>query len=354
MDVHTQLSQSKISVVQHRPNRPEKEFSVRETFRIDTGVKMLHGEPVKDANGNVEYRDVNITGFESPGVMTPKINPNYVFPKEELVQFLQALSARDTTYLVGHSGTGKTALVNQVAARLNYNVVQVNFDGHLSRSDLIGDWKIAGGNMQFRYGLTPIAFTEPGTIVLFDEIDACPPETAFVLQRAISDELRFLMHETNEIFELHPQNCIVGTANTNGLGDDSSLYVAGTNIQNFSFLNRWKTVIQIDYITPPDETRVLEGMFTAPHAKQHIAAVVKTLTAVREAFKAGTMSVPLTTRDGINWLEKITRVPFPMRAARHSFLDKLPPNDAIAIANLIQRHFKLPEKDDKKYLTTRK
>lgn len=354
MDIHAQITQSSISTVQHRALRATKTFSVRDTFAIETGVKLVNGEPVKDDNGSVVYKDIQVSGFAEPGTLTPKINPNYIFPKEELVQFLQALTSRETTYLVGHSGTGKTELANQVAARLNYNVVQINFDGHLSRSDLLGDWKISNGNMSFRYGLVPLAFTEPGTIVLFDEIDACPPETAFVLQRAVSADLRFLMHETNQIFELHPQNCIVGTANTNGFGDDSSLYVAGTNVQNFSFLNRWKTVIQIDYIAPADETKVLESMFTASHAKQCIPAVIKTLSAVREGFKAGTISVPLTTRDGINWMEKITRIPLPMKAARHSFLDKLPVNDAIAIANLIQRHFKLPEKDDRKYLTTKR
>jgi cobaltochelatase CobS len=355
MDIHSQISQSKIETIEHRPNRATKTFSVRETFKIETGVKTdASGSPIKDEQGNLLYKDVVIEGFLEPGIMTPKINPNYVFPKEELVQFLQSLKARDTTYLVGHSGTGKTELVNQVAARLNYNVVQINFDGHLSRSDLIGDWKIAAGNMIFRYGLIPLAFTEPGTIVLLDEVDACAPETAFVLQRAVSADLRFLMHETNQIFELHPQNCIVGTANTNGMGDDSSLYLAGTNVQNFSFLNRWKTVIQIEYISSADEIKVLENMFPDAHAKQHIVQVVKVLSAVREAFKAGSMSMPLTTRDGINWMEKISRVPLPMKAARYSFLDKLPVNDAISIANLIQRHFKLVDKDDTKYLTTRK
>ena len=355
MDVHNQIAQSKIVTIPHRPNRETKVFSVRETFKIETGIKTdASGSPLKDEHGNMLYKDVTIDGFSEPGILTPKLNPNYVFPKEELVQFLQALKARDTTYLVGHSGTGKTELVNQVAARLNFNVVQINFDGHLLRSDLVGDLKLVGGEMIFRYGLVPLAFTEPGTIVLLDEVDACPPETAFVRQRAVSSDLRFLMHETNQIFELHPQNCIVGTANTNGMGDESSLYLAGTNVQNFSFLNRWKTVIQLDYISQSDEIVVLERMFPEPHARQYIAQVVKVLAAVREAFKAGSMSMPLTTRDGINWMEKISRVPLPMKAARYSFLDKLPLNDAMAIANLIQRHFKLVDKDDTKYLTTRK
>lgn len=354
MDIHAQLNQSSITVVPHKPDREVVEVSLVETFGLETGYKMVKGEVVKDANGNPIKKDRLIKSFKEKGVLTPALNPNYKFPKDETAEFLKALEFRDTTYLIGHSGTGKTELVNQVAARLNYNVITINFDGHLSRSDLIGDWKVNGGEMRFRYGLVPLGFTEPGSIVLFDEVDACAPETAFVLQRAISAELRFLMHETNQIFNLHPQNCIVGTANTNGMGDDSSLYIAGTNIQNFSFLNRWKTCIAIDYLPPEVEEGVLSAMFTEPHAKTFIPGVVKVLATVREAFKAGTQTVPLTTRDGINWLEKITRVPLPMKAARYSFLDKLPKSDAVAIAAVIQRNFKLPDKDDRTYLTVKK
>lgn len=355
MDIHQQLQQSQITTVPHRPNRETAEMSLVSTFAVPTGTeKNPDGSPKLDAAGNPIRKDKPVLGFKEPGPLTPAINPHFKFPKDETLEFLKALEFRDTTYLLGPSGTGKTELVNQVAARLNYNVVTINFDGHLSRADLLGDWKIAGGQMSFRYGLVPLGFTEPGTIVLFDEVDACPPETAFVLQRAISAELRFLMHETNQLFVLHPQNCIVGTANTNGLGDESGLYLAGTNIQNFSFLNRWKTCIQIDYISPEIEEEVLKSMFREPHEAVYIPAIVKVLSTVRDAFKAGTVSVPLTTRDGINWLEKIARLPMPMRAARHSFLDKLPKSDAVSIAQVIQRHIKIPEKDDRTYLIARK
>lgn len=351
MDIHTQLNQSAITVVPHRSNREQEDVSLTDTFGLSARTQMKDGKPVLDENGN-EVKVVKlIKRFKEPGPLTPTVNPNYQFPREETLEFVKSLYHRDTTYLLGHSGTGKTELVNQVAARLNYNVVTINFDGHLSRADLIGDWKIVGGQMMFRYGLVPLGFTEPGTILLFDEVDACPPETAFVLQRAISAELRFLMHETNQIFNLHPQNCIVGTANTNGMGDDTSLYMAGTNVQNFSFLNRWKTCIAIDYISSDVEQKVLEAMFTSPHVQTYIPGVVEVLKTVRESFKAGAMSVPLTTRDGINWMEKITRVSMPMKAAKYSFLDKLPKADALAIAQIIQRHITLPSRDDRTYLT---
>lgn len=341
-----------ITLVPSQPNRATKKVSLVETFKIETAPVLENGVPKLGANGKPILKDVQITAFEEPGIFTPAVNPNYVFPKEELAQLLAAIENREPAYLVGHSGTGKTALVNQVAARLNYNVIQINFDGHLSRSDLIGDWRLIGGATVFKHGLVPTAFLEPGTLVLFDEIDACPPETAFVLQRALSEELRFLMHETGELISLHPQNSIIGTANTHGFGDDSGLYAAGTNIQNFSFLNRWPTVISVDYIPQAAEAQVLKAMFPTCHA--FVGPVTLVLQAVRQGFKVGSISVPLTTRDGINWLAKIQRGILPMRAARFSFLDKLTPKDAMSIANIIARYFKLDARDDVKYVTSAK
>ena len=39
-------------------------------------------------------------------------------------------------YFWGHTGTGKSSLVDQFAARVNMPVVRVNFDGEISRMDL--------------------------------------------------------------------------------------------------------------------------------------------------------------------------------------------------------------------------
>lgn len=321
-----------VDVVANQPPRPTHTVSLQETFSLET------------------VKDVEIEAFQKPGPLTPQINNNYIFPKSETVEFLRALEGNETTYFVGHSGTGKTELVNQVAARLNYNVLTINFDGSLTRPDLIGEIALDSGSTKFRYGLIPTAFSTPGTIVLLDEIDACPPETAFVLQRAVSDDRKILLHETNQLLSLHPQNRIVGTANTNGLQDDTFLYSSGTHTQNFSFLNRWNTCIKLEYLSQPEEHKMLTRMFEGKVSASYVMAVSRVLEATRTAFKNGQGLVPLTTRDGINWLNKLASVPLPLRAARYSFLDKLPQIEAMALAQLIQRYFDVPDRDDKTYL----
>jgi cobaltochelatase CobS len=234
----------------------------------------------------------------------------------------------------------------QVAARLNYNVIQINFDGHILRSDLIGEIKLEKGETKFRYGLVPYAFQEPGTILLLDEVDAVAPETAFVLQRAVSHDRTLLMLETSELIKLHPQNRIVATANTKGAGDETGMYQAGTNVQNFSFMNRWQTFIEVDYLSEGDEAAILKNMFPTV-SKEHITGVVRTMSAARISFKAGQIAQPLTTRDSINWVKKLTKSSAPLRMAKYTFLNRMSKEDAIAIAQIIQRNFKLPENDDK-------
>lgn len=319
-----------LTVVKAAPEREMEEVSVEETF----GIKLKKARTVK--------------AFKEKGDFTPEIDPHYQFPREELVMFLMGLSLDNTIFLQGHSGTGKTELVKQVAARLNYNLMQINFDGHLTRADLVGEPELKAGETGFRYGLIPQAFNTPGTLVLLDEVDACPPETAFVLQRAISEDRKFLLMETNEVYPLHPQNKIVGTANTVGQGDDTGLYTAGTNIQNYSFMNRWQMILKLDYLSKDAEKKMLADRF--PKVNDNIInGVVNVLETARTAYKNNELAFPLTTRDAVNWLEKISFFPLPMKAAKISFLHKMTIEDARVVGEAIQRWFTLPKNDDQSY-----
>lgn len=348
--MHTELLNSKVNVVKNAPPRKTEEVSLFDTFNVEKTFVTKNGQPVLDENGEPKYRDKLVPKFKEPGPLTPAINPHYQFNKRDLTMFLMAMANGDTIYLQGHSGTGKTEMVNQIAARLNYNVVQVNFDGHLLRSDLVGELKIEKGETKFRYGLVPLGFSLPGTILLFDEVDAVAPETAFVVQRAVSGERKMLLHETNDLFELHPQNTIVATANTSGMGDDTSLYVAGTNVQNFSFQNRWDTVIQVDYLDEEKERKILADMFPKANPPEVIHYVTSVVQAARTEFKAGKLSQPLTTRDSIRWLKKMSGLPLPMLTAEYTFLNRMTTEDALAVAEMIQRVFKLPKNDSTKFV----
>jgi len=324
------------------PVRKKKMFSVRETFGIDLGFETDdNGKPVIDpATGKPKPKDRPIQGFAEPTDWTPKIDESYVFSSEETLIFLMALAGKDRTLLTGGTGTGKSSLVKQIAARLNYGLCRINFDGQVTRSDLVGEWIIKGKEMVFQYGVLPIAWKMPGVIILFDEWDSIKEDTAFVLQRPLEkDDGHLLILETGgELIPLHEDNFIVATGNTVGQGDESGLYSQGTRIQNYSQINRFGITIKMNYLPPDKEKEMLGKKFPSLEPAE-VDAFVTTVNKVRDGFSNGQISVPLSPRDLIQWAQVYLKLGDPMKAARYCFLNRMSTEDAQVTEGLIQRSF---------------
>jgi len=75
----------------------------------------------------------------------------------------------------GYHGTGKSTHIEQVASRLNWPMIRVNLDSHVSRIDLVGKDAIVlreGRQVtEFREGMLPWCIQRPMALV-FDEYDA--------------------------------------------------------------------------------------------------------------------------------------------------------------------------------------
>jgi cobaltochelatase CobS len=324
------------------PERLKQLFSVRETFGVDLGPERNDkGEIVKDAQGNEVLRDRKVEGYATPTEHTPAINPNYVFPKDATLAVLMGIANRDPILLVGNTGTGKSSLMEQIGARLNYSVIKISFDCAVNRNDLIGEWIVKGTEMQFQHGIVPVAFRMPGTIILLDEWDAQNAETAMVLQRPLQKEDRkiFLL-ETRELIAMHPDNVIAATANTNGQGDETGLYGHGTRVQSYAQLNRFAVTVRLEYLAPEHEKSILSRVFAQDGLdKDEIESLVLAANKVRDGFANGQLSVPLSTRDLINWTQKYIQFGDCMKAATFCFLNRMSIEDAKVCQQIIQRAF---------------
>jgi cobaltochelatase CobS len=321
--------------------REKRKFGIRATFGLDLGFQEDDkGNPILDAAGNKIPEEREVNGFVDRTEYVPTVDPSYVFPPEETKILLLGLEMKDRCLLVGGTGTGKTSLVEQIAARLNYNVVKINFDGCVTRQDLIGEWVVQGKQMVFQYGILVHAFKMPGTIIILDEWDTISGECSFVIQRPLQkDDGKILIMETGgELIPIHPDNVIVATANTCGQGDDTGLYSHGTKVQNYSQLNRFGITIRMNYLEESKEIEMIQKRFPAL-AAQECSALVKAVNAVRDAYMNNTISAPLSPRDLINWADKYIRLGDPERAAKYCFMNRMPEEDAIAVKSLIQRIF---------------
>jgi len=286
--------------------------------------------------------DLDIPGFAERGEHTPDIDPGYVFPKDETRIVLWGMMNGDRILATGHTGTGKTSLFEQIGARLNFNVFKINFDGHVSRADLVGEWLIKAGETYFKYGILPTAMRTPGSIVIIDEWDTVNDDSSFVLQRVLQKEDgKLVIYENGgEIVQLQKGYVVCAIANTVGQGDDTGLYTHGTRHQNYAQLNRFGLCIRCDYLPPEKEQAMLMKRFADQDLKQHEAeAFIKTINKVRDGFTNGAVSVPLSTRDVINWVEKYLFIGNPMMSATYCFLNRMTLEDAEACKGIIQRAF---------------
>lgn len=83
----------------------------------------------------------------------------------------------DPLYLYGPTGCGKTTLIKQLAARLNYPTFEVTGHGRLEFADLYGHISLQKGSMVYEYGPLPLAMRYGG-ILLINEADLFSPEVA--------------------------------------------------------------------------------------------------------------------------------------------------------------------------------
>ena len=149
-------------------SQPHTLVSARSLFDIDSNMEV----PV----------------FKERSEHVPEKDPNYFFDKQTTLAILIGFIHNKHVLLQGYHGTGKSTHVEQVAARLNWPLVRVNLDGHISRIDLIGRDSITLKDglqvTEFQEGILPWAVQRPCAL-LFDEYDAARPDVMFVLQRVL-------------------------------------------------------------------------------------------------------------------------------------------------------------------------
>lgn len=216
----------------------------------------------------------------------PNIDPNYIFNPESLISFLYGLVSNKNTWLHGHTGTGKTTFVEQVAARLQWPVIRVNLDNDIERSDFLGQTQLVTGasgvtESKFVEGVLPRAMQSP-SIFLIDEMDFGKSGIMYVLQRALEAKGLLITEDGGRLIEPHPLFRMVATANTRGQGDELGCY-PGARTQSNALLDRFTVWINVDYMDSKQEALLLKRMFPDTD-EAFITQLVTFSKEIRKAF----------------------------------------------------------------------
>jgi cobaltochelatase CobS subunit len=299
---------------QAKEKAKELEEAVAKAVRpAATKVVSKEGEELPD--GDVVYRkaydvlgmrkrpslnfDVPFFDWKTPHPMVPEIDDDYIFRPDPTLKALMGLVKGVNTYAVGHTGSGKTTLFTQLAARMQWPVIRVNFDSEITRLDLIGrdvlrSDPVTGVTVsEFIEGVLPTAIAGP-FILLCDEVDRVRPEVSYVFQRALEDQGIMLNEDGGRLVSPHDWHRIVATANTVGQGDEFGLY-QGARHQSQAFLDRFTNWIEIGYLSKTDETKLLKAK--APGIDEDAAkTIMDYVTEHRAAFVNAEILQPISAR----------------------------------------------------------
>lgn len=244
--------------------------------------------------------DFDVPFFEWDGVHphVPAVDKGYVFKPDLLMSILFALINNDPMWIWGHTGTGKTTAILQVAARLGWPTFRINFDGELTRLDLVGRDTIKQDEgtsvSEFVDGAVPQFMVQP-YIMVFDEIDAVRDTVSYVLQRVLENDALVITEDGGRVVHPHPMFRIMATANTCGQGDDTGLYTA-VRPQSSALLDRFTRWEKVDYLGVSERAELIRA--AAPTLSASDVAMVNAYVGEHlEAFAThGSITLPISPR----------------------------------------------------------
>ena len=306
--------------------KPTEELSVRDVFGIDT--------------------DMVVKGFPQRTSRVPDIDSTYKFDPDTTLAILAGFTHNRRVMIQGYHGTGKSTHIEQVAARLNWPMIRINLDSHVSRIDMVGkDAIVLKEGVQvteFREGILPWALQRPVAIT-FDEYDAGRPDVMFVIQRVLEASGRLTLLDQNRVISPNPYFRLFATTNTVGLGDTTGLY-HGTQQLNQGQMDRWSIVTTLNYLEHDAEVEIVSTK--APDLdKELLSKMVRLADLTRNAFMNGDISTVMSPRTVITWAENYKIFGDLGHSFRMTFLNKCDELERPLVAEMYQRCFgeELPE-----------
>ena len=309
---------------------PTVEISVRDAFAIDS--------------------DMVVKGFPEPTERVPPIDDTYRFDRDTTLAILAGFTHNRRVMIQGYHGTGKSTHIEQVAARLNWQLVRVNLDSHISRIDLIGKdaIRLRDGKQvtEFQEGILPWALRSP-TAICFDEYDAGRPDVMFVIQRVLEVDGKLTLLDQNVVIHPHPSFRLFATANTVGLGDTTGLY-HGTQQINQGQMDRWNIVATLNYLPHDEEFEIVLAKvptYATKKGRETVSAMVELANLTRSGFINGDISTVMSPRTIITWAENADIFGDLAFAFRVTFINKCDEVERPVVAEYYQRCFgeELPE-----------
>lgn len=290
-------------------------------------AKSKKGDPIMLTTlGEHDYQD-----------MVPAVSDDYVYDIDELKNATLAIELNIPTLVWGHKGSGKSELLEQLAARTNRPFIRIQHTVNTEESHIIGQYVVKGGATVFELGPLPLAMMN-GFIYCADEYDFGMPSVLAVYQSVLEGKALVIKEAPPEyrVIKPHANFRFVSTGNTNGSGDETGLY-QGTMMQNSANYDRFGMVINKKYMESKAESLILQRRCKL--APVDADKMVEFAKLVRDAYAASKISDTVSPRSLINASKiGVYRGSFKTGLIL-SFINKLSKVDKEVVEGLAQRVF---------------
>jgi hypothetical protein len=235
-----------------------------------------------------------VTDLETEDLV-PKVYKNYV-PFGNFDDLLSIIASKKfyPIFITGHSGNGKTMSAEQACAKLKRKFVCVSMTPETDESDLLGNFVLINGQMEWRDGPVTVAARQ-GAVLCVDEIDY-GAQNLSCLQRVLEGK-PFLLKKKNELVVPADGFTVIATANTKGKGSDDGRYMF-TNVLNEAFLERFLNTYEQDWPPVNIERKIIrkELEFNGNKDDEFAEKLVTWADVIRKTFVEGGVDEVISTR----------------------------------------------------------
>ena len=255
-------------------------------------------KPVEKSNHKISnvVTDLDVTN------LVPAVYKNYVpFGNFDDVFSIVSSMRFFPVFISGHSGNGKTMSVEQACAKAKRKFVCVSMTPETDESDLLGNYVLIDGNMEWRDGPVTTAARQ-GAVLCIDEIDY-GAQNLSSLQRVLEGK-PFMLKKKGELITPAPGFTVFATANTKGKGSDDGRYMF-TNVLNEAFLERFRTTMEQEFPPTKTERKIVEKeLASVGKADEDFAdKLVTWADVIRKTFADGGCDEVISTRRLVHIVE---------------------------------------------------
>lgn len=266
----------------------------------------------------------------------PATDDKYHFSAERSESIALDIIQNKKVLLTGHTGSGKTSLIEQMAAKSKNGCLRVNLNGQTTISDFVGMYIVKGGETVWIDGDLPRAM-RLGLWLIIDEIDFGEAPILALLNSVLEPNGRLTLKEKDgEIVVPHADFRLFATANTVGAMSIYRPIYQGANILNEAFLDRWRCY-QVDYLSEEEEAKIIVAKLGGNMSLTIAAPIVRVMAAIRAAFEKEEVSCTFSLRRGLDWADLMVRYKHPLKAAKVAIFSKISKEDAAVVEGVIKR-----------------